>query len=159
MTALTHCCPSAALQQGEETARILELWEDSKGANKGEKRCRMRWLFYPHHLPDDHKERTRARTGLQKRQVYEQCDPKANDQMNPLASVRALQRVVCCWKSKLNRMPSNEEVRAAHAWFESGWDNKRLEVVKLDQCVDAPASGESLPPCARWCGNVCVMLP
>ena len=120
---------------------MLELWEDTRGPDKGIKCFRGRWLFYPHHLPEDHKEKTRKRSGLELRQVYEQCGVAANDEENPLASVRSLQRVLCCWKDIRNREPSKEELQAAHAWFDSAWDDKLSEVVPLGECVDKAGSG------------------
>ncbi len=137
---------------------MLELWEDTKGPTKGEKSFRGRWLFYPHHLPDGHKERKRKRIGLATRQVYEQCDAEANEECNPLASVRAAHRVLCCWKSALNRGPSPEELSAAHAWFDSAWDDKREQVVDLDKRVDKPATGaRRVLPVGR-CKHCCVCL-
>ena len=135
--------------QGAETSRVLELWEDTKGPRKGIKYFRGRWLFYPHHLSEDHKEAKRKRTGLELRQVYEQCDAAANNEENPLASVRSVQRVLCCWKDARNRMPSDEERQSAHAWFDSAWDNVRLEVVPLSACVDKPGSGACRRAAAR----------
>jgi hypothetical protein len=135
---------------------VLELWEDTKGPEKGIKCFRGRWLFYPHHLPENHKERTRKRSGLELRQVYEQCDAAANDEENPLASVRSLQRVVCCWKDIRNREPSKEELQAAHAWFDSAWDNERSAVVPLAECVDKASSGACCCPAPR---AACVLTP
>ena len=120
---------------------MLELWEDTKGKKKGQKYFRGRWLFYPRHLPETHAEAKRKRTGLDARQVYEQCDAIANDDENPLASLRSVQRVLCCWKDSRNRLPSEEELRAAHAWFDSAWDDDKHEVVPLSTCVDKPNSG------------------
>ena len=129
---------------------MLELWEDTKGPLKGIKYFRGRWLFYPHHLPADHKEVKRKRTGLELRQVYEQCDAAANNDENVLASVRSLQRVLCCWKDSRNRVPSDEERQSAHAWFDSAWDDERREVVPLSACVDKAGSGACRHAAARF---------
>ena len=155
---LGHPRPSArslARAQGAETSRVLELWEDTKGPEKGHKYFLGRWLFYPHHLntadETPHPEQTRKRTGLDARQVYEQCDAAANDDVNPLASVRAVQRVLCCWKDRRNRVPSKEELLGAHAWFDSAWDDNLREVVPLDECVDKPNDGalHVVAPCSH----------
>lgn len=176
VTTTTRCVARSALlcaalrlsrphAQGDETSRVLELWEDTKGSHKGQKFFRGafaktggrlcgafltpcflatrlgRWLFYPHHLPEGHKERARKRTGLDARQVYEQCDTVANDEENPLASVRSAQRVLCCWSDSRNRLPSEAELQAAHAWFDSSWDNAAEVVVPLSSCVDKAGHG------------------
>ena len=161
---------------------MLELWQDGKGADKGEKcfkcaphaarrggarpcrgrrtascesgrssgasadacahhRHRGRWLWYVHHLPPKHAEAKRPRTQLERKQVYEQCDPHANQEDNPLASARAVQRVLCRWPHARNAEPTEAEVQAAHAWFNSGWDNVRKRVVPLDECIGHKRSG------------------
>ncbi len=132
---------------------MLELWEDTKGGKvKGEKMLMGRWLFYPHHLPETSVHRRRTRAGLDAKQVYEQCD-KNCEQANPLASVRALQRVLCRWQHPSNRVPSDDELRAAHAWFDSAWDNKKEAVVDLAKCVDKPDSGaQPVASTAPACG-------
>ena len=89
---------------------MLELWEDSKGKLAGLKQFKMRWLYYPHHVP------ARVASTMAAKQVLEQVDTTANDECNPLASVRCAQRVLCCWQSPKNRLPSREELDAAHAW-------------------------------------------
>ena len=43
--------------------------------------------------------------------------------------------------ARRNRLPSKEELLAAHAWFDSAWDNNKCEVVALSTCVDKPGSG------------------
>jgi hypothetical protein len=98
-------------------------------------------LFYPRHLREYHPDATRKRTGLDARQVYEQCDPAANDEENYLASMRSVQRVLCCWEDSRNRLPSDEELQAAHAWFDSAWDDANGKVVPLSECVDKLGSG------------------
>ena len=55
--------------QGEETARVLELWQDTVGKKKGDKYFAGRYLFYPRHLPPKHTERRRKRTGIDAKQV------------------------------------------------------------------------------------------
>ena len=79
--------------------------------------------------------------------MYEQCDTTGNPMDNPLASVRSAQRVLCCWKTELNRVPPPEELEGAHAWFDSGWDCVRKRVTSLSICVDSPASGAVEPRC------------
>jgi hypothetical protein len=147
--AAAHALSLTLPAQGDETSRVLELWEDTKGSEKGHKCFRGRWLFYPRHLREDHPDATRKRTGLASRQVYEQCDAKANDEENYLASMRSVQRVLCRWEDSRNRLPSDEELQAAHAWFDSGWDDASGEVVPLSECVDKPGSGALRAAAAR----------
>ena len=104
-----------------------------------------------HHLPPKHAEAKRARTPLERKQVYEQCDSYANQDENPLASVRAVQRVLCRWPHARNAEPTEAEVHAAHAWFDSGWDNVRERVVSLDACVGHTHSGAC--SAAAACGS------
>ena len=127
--------------QGDETARVLELWQDSKGANKGIMQFMSRYLYYPRHLPEGHKDRERKRSGLDSKQVYEQVDHQAGVDHNPLASVRCVRLVLCCWKSPTNRQPSAEELQRAHAWVDSGWDQQRLKVVPFDLVMDKSGDG------------------
>jgi hypothetical protein len=68
---------------------VLELWEDGKGADRGQKHFRLRWLFWPHHLP------ARVARTLAPKQVMEHVDVNANEECNPLASMRSVQRVLC----------------------------------------------------------------
>lgn len=47
----------------------------------------VRWMFHPRHLPADHSERSKARKGDAKKEVYLACDVNNTD-MNKL--VRAV---------------------------------------------------------------------
>ena len=62
-----------------ETARVLALWIDSKGINKGAPYFKGRWLFEPKHLSRSHPERTRTRSEEEKKELFEGIDIEACD--------------------------------------------------------------------------------
>lgn len=143
------------LDVGDESARVLELFQDARGEWAGDKAFRGRWLFHPHHLePAGHPERTRVRRGLDAKQVFEHCDATADGEVNPLGSVRGVQRVLCVWDSPLNRQPTPEQLRQAHFWLSSGWNNLLKKVVPLNKYVDQHPinSACAQPPCRARAG-------
>lgn len=102
-------------------------------------------FFLPRHLPSDCKERTRTRKGPGRKQCFEQCDAGAHADINPVASVRKVCKVLCTWDDRRNPQPPDIQtipLGTYDLWFESGWDAREGRVVPLDQCVDSKGAPE-----------------